>query len=67
MEAELVVIKHKEKLAETEWARERECMALLGATGAASQSGTDGGRPSSSFGGHLPHMGDDPLAFFSCT
>ena len=54
MEAELVVIKHKEKLAETEWARERERMALLGAAGAASQSGTDAGRPSSSLRGHLP-------------
>ena len=64
MEAEFVVMKHEEKLAETEWIRERERMSLLGAAGAASQIGTDGDGPSGVFRGHLPHMSDDTLAFF---
>ena len=64
MEAELTVMKHRGKLGETEWARERERMALLGAAGVASQYGTDGDGPSSGFRRLLPHMGDDPLAFF---
>ena len=62
--------REKVGLAEAEWLREKERIALLSANGAAAHDdaavGSSSGRSSGSreYRGQFSHMADDPLAFF---
>ena len=53
-------------MAESEWLRKNEIIALLSANDATAHDDADGGsgRGSKEYRGQLPHMADDQLAFF---